>query len=180
MRAVPSWLAITALIAAATVHAQTPPAPAGPATQAAVSGGHLHGTAKSGMIPLPGVTITAQNTLTGKRYATVSDITGAWSLNIPQNGRYVIRTEFAAFAPAAQEAVLNATSHDQLVNFELELASRAAAKEQQQQNQQTQVSQAIRQLAANGTQSLSLLNSLTSDVDTQSGSAGASGAALPS
>jgi trimeric autotransporter adhesin len=46
---------------------------------------------KSGNIPLPGVTVTAQNTLTGKRYSTTTDITGAWSLNIPQNGRYVIR-----------------------------------------------------------------------------------------
>ena len=29
-------------------------------------------------------------------------------LNIPQNGRYVIRTQFAAFAQGSQEAVLNA------------------------------------------------------------------------
>ena len=75
-----------------------------------VTGGHLHGAVKSGAIPLPGVTITAQNTLTGKRYSTTSDITGAWSLTIPQNGRYVIRTQFAAFAQGAQEALLNATS----------------------------------------------------------------------
>ena len=54
---------------------------------------------KSGNIPLPGVTVTAQNTLTGKRYSTTTDITGAWSLTIPQNGRYVVRTQFAAFAP---------------------------------------------------------------------------------
>ena len=54
---------------------------------------------KSGNIPLPGVTVTAQNTLTGKRYSTTTDITGAWSMTIPQNGRYVIRTQFAAFAP---------------------------------------------------------------------------------
>ena len=75
--------------AAATV---TPPA-AQPA-----AGGKLHGTVKSGNIPLPGVTVTAQNTLTGKRYSTTTDITGAWQLKIPQNGRYVIRTQFAAFA----------------------------------------------------------------------------------
>ena len=81
---------------------------------------------KSGAIPLPGVTVTAQNTLTGKRYSTTSDITGAWTLSIPQNGRYVVRTQFAAFAQGSQEAVLNASSHDQMVNFELILASRAA------------------------------------------------------
>lgn len=183
MQAVVRWLAMTALAAAVSAYAQAPataPESQTVAAQVPVSGGHLHGTIKSGAIPLPGVTVTAQNTLTGKRYATASDIGGAWSLTIPQNGRYVIRTEFAAFAPAAQEAVLNATSHDQLVNFELELASRAALKEQQQQNQQTQISQAIRQLTGNGAQSLNLLNSLASDVDTQSGSTGSSGAALPS
>ena len=91
------------------------------------AGGKLHGAVKSGNIPLPGVTVTAQNTLTGKRYSTTTDITGAWQLNIPQNGRYVIRTQFAAFAQGSQEAVLNATSHDQLVNFEFILASRQAA-----------------------------------------------------
>ncbi|MDR3739145.1 MAG: carboxypeptidase regulatory-like domain-containing protein [Terracidiphilus sp.] len=183
MQAVPRWIVMTALVACVGASAQTPapaPEPQTAALQTTVSGGRLHGTTKSGAIPLPGVTVTAQNTLTGKRYATVSDITGAWSLSIPQNGRYVIRTEFAAFAPVAQEAVLNAASHDQLVNFELELASRAALKEQQQEQQQAQVSQAIRQLATNGTQSLNLLNSLAGDVDTQSGSAGASGTALPS
>ena len=58
---------------------------------------------KSGNIPLPGVTVTAQNTLTGKRYSTTTDITGSWSLIIPQNGRYVVRTQFAAFAQGSAE-----------------------------------------------------------------------------
>ena len=74
--------------------------------------------------------MTAQNTLTGKRFSTTTDITGAWSMTMPQNGRYVIRTQFAAFAPGSQEALLNAASHDQTVNFELLLASRAAEQEQ--------------------------------------------------
>ncbi len=123
-----------------TVPPSTPPAspssivPASPSKPAdAIAGGRLHGVVKSGNIPLPGVTVTAQNTLTGKRYSTTSDITGAWSLIIPQNGRYVIRTQFAAFAAGGQEALLNASNHDQTVNFELMLASRAAAQEQQQQ-----------------------------------------------
>ena len=86
---------------------------------------------KSGTVPLPGVTMTAQNTLTGKKFSTTTDIIGAWSLTLPQNGRYVIRTQFAAFAPGSQEALLNATSHDQKVDFQLMLASRAAEQEQQ-------------------------------------------------
>src|ERR1035441_9335462 len=72
------------------------------------SGGKLHGLVKSGITPLPGVTVTAQNTLTGKRYATTTDINGAWSLTIPLNGRYVVRTQFAAFAQGSAEALLNA------------------------------------------------------------------------
>src|SRR6516164_199330 len=62
-----------------------------PTSASAIAGGRLHGFVKSGAVPLPGVTITAQNTLTGKRYSTTSDATGAWALAIPQNGRYVIR-----------------------------------------------------------------------------------------
>ena len=116
----------------------------------AVAGGKLHGVVKSGNIPLPGVTVTAQNTLTGKRYSTTTDITGAWSMSIPQNGRYVVRTQFAAFAAGAQEALLNAATHDQTVNFALMLASRAAAQAQQEEGQSSQAEQALRQLAGNG------------------------------
>jgi hypothetical protein len=174
------------------VQSQAPPPvtvpPADAASQAGqaqapaptVAGGKLHGVVKTGNTPLPGVTVTAANTLTGKKYATVTDITGAWALTIPQNGRYVIRTQFAAFAVGSQEAVLNATSHDQAVNFDLMLASRAAQQAQQADQQVAQVGQAIRQLAGAGAQSLSLMSSLASDTDTGSGTAGASGAALPS
>jgi hypothetical protein len=149
----------------------------------------LHGVVKSGGTPLPGVTVTAQNTLTGKRFSTTTEITGAWSLKIPQNGRYVIRTQFAGFAPGSQEAVLNAASHDQTVNFELMLASRAADQQQQQARQESEEgpeAQAIRQLAASGAQNLGLVSALAADTETQagpsisSGSNGAAGAELPS
>ena len=112
--------------------AQAAPTQTEPAQAVAVqvaAGGRLHGVAMSGKIPLPGVTVTAQNTLTGKRYSTTTDVTGAWSLTIPQNGRYVIRTQFAGFAMGSQEALLNATNHDQTVNFDLMLASRAAEQQ---------------------------------------------------
>lgn len=168
---------------------QTPPSqPFSPASSAfaappsseTVNGGTLHGVVKSGTIPLPGVAVTAQNTLTGKRYSTTSDITGAWQMKIPFNGRYVIRTQFAAFAQGSQEAVLNANSHDQTVNFELILASRQAEIDRQQANQQTNVAAAVRQVAGNSPENLSLVNTLAADTDTGTGTAGASGAALPS
>jgi hypothetical protein len=154
--------------------------PAAVQDKSEVTGGKLHGHIKSGTIPLPGVTITAQNTLTGKRYSTTTDVTGAWSLTIPQNGRYVIRTQFAAFAQGVQETLLNAASHDQTVDFKLLLASRAAQQEQSEDSQTGQVAQAIRQMATNGAQSLNLINALSGDTDTQSGAAGSSGTALPS
>jgi trimeric autotransporter adhesin len=154
------------------------PQPVQPSEPAAtVIGGKLHGVVKSGSIPLPGVAVTAQNTLTGKRFTTTTDVSGTWSMTIPQNGRYVVRTQFAAFAAGSQEALLNATSRDQTVNFDLILASRAAQQEQQQDGQNAQVQQAIRQLAGNGLQSLSLMSAPGGDTDA---GGGAAGAALPS
>jgi hypothetical protein len=150
------------------------------------AGGRLHGQVKSGSTPLPGVSVTAQNTLTGKRFSTTSDLTGAWSMNLAQNGRYVIRTQFAAFAQGSQEAVLNAASHDQTVNFDLLLASRAVAQEQKQDQGAlaAQAAQAIRQLTGSGAQNLSLLSALAEGTEAQSaggtGTEGAAGAALPS
>ena len=149
---------------------QTPPTQAAsiqaaPAAPESVTGGKLHGVVKSGTIPLPGVTVTAQNTLTGKRYSTTTDITGSWQLNIPQNGRYVIRTQFAAFAGGTQEAVLNATSHDQIVNFELILASRQAEIDRQQAQQtalQGNAQQIVQQMAGNAPENVSLMNALIS------------------
>jgi hypothetical protein len=154
---VPRLLTFSLLLAvSATCLAQTPPpaAPA-PATAPSQAGGTIHGTVKSGTTPLPGVSITATNTLTGKKYSTVSDATGAYSLAIPQNGRYVLKTDFAAFAATTKEALLNATSHDQQADFVLTLASRAT--QQEGSDQTTQLSQSLRQLAGSGAQNLSLL-----------------------
>jgi hypothetical protein len=164
--------------AAAAPNSIAPPVPV-----QILTGGLLHGQVKSGSTPLPGVTVTAQNTLTGKRFSTTTDINGGWSLHLAQNGRYVIRTQFAAFAQGSQEAVLNAASHDQMVNFDLLLASRAAAQVQMQEQSTDQAAQAIRQLAATGVQNLSLVSALAEGTDTQAGASnlsGSAGAALPS
>jgi hypothetical protein len=135
---------------------------------------------KSGSIPLPGVTVTAQNTLTGKRFSTTTDITGAWVLTIPQNGRYVLRTQFAGFATGSQEAVLNAASRDQTVSFDLVLASRAAQQQENEAASQQAIRSTIQQLTSNGAQSLNLMSALGTDTDSQAGPSGTAGAALPS
>ena len=134
LRRIPA-LVVSLVLASSVSFAQTPaPAPVqpGPATPApdaqqpsspattpaqtasapAQSGGTIRGSVKDGAIPLPGVSVTASNSLTGKKYSTTTDITGSYNLVIPQNGRYVLKTDLAAFAPVTKEALLNATSHD--------------------------------------------------------------------
>jgi trimeric autotransporter adhesin len=117
-------------------------APAGqPAAQAAAapaaveaSGGTITGTVKSGAVPLPGVGVTATNTLTGKKYATTTDVNGAFAMAIPRNGRYVVKAELAAFATETKEVLINSAGQnggkpEQVAEFGLQLASRVQAQE---------------------------------------------------
>ena len=82
---------------------------------AAPQGGTIRGTViagtvgKPGGVPLPGVAVTATNTLTGKKYAAATGIDGTYAMTIPHNGRYVVRAELAGFAPVTQEVMLNAS-----------------------------------------------------------------------
>jgi len=178
----PLLLAVSQITAPALLRAQAAappaataaPAPA-PAPASAQSGGIIHGTVKSGTIPLPGVTITAENTLTGKKYSTTTTNTGAYSMTIPRSGRYVVRAQFAAFAELTQEALLNATSHDRQVDFSLVLASRAAQQEQQQER-----AEQASQYSGRGTQSLSLTGAASDLIAAASGSEAGSEAQLPS
>lgn len=189
MRMCRPWqrLSLTApFLGAAMLQAQTtPPAPPADApAQAAtapqeVQGGTITGTVTSATAadnngkkvagtPLPGVTITATNTLTGKKYSTATDITGSFRMTIPRNGRYVIRAEFAAFAAATAEVVLNATQHDGKAALELELASRVAARTAQENG--SAVAGVNAQTLARGLQALRGAQSNTAD--TQDASAG--------
>ena len=88
---------------------------------------------KSGNTRLPGVTISAANTLTGKKVITSTDGEGNYSLVLPSNGRYVVRAEFAAFAPATKEVLINAATPTGQADLEMILLSRVP-KEQNQQN----------------------------------------------
>ena len=106
------------------------PAQAPVQATATTGGGTIHGTVKAGAVPLPGVAITATNTLTGKKFATTTDVDGNYSMTIPATGRYVVRAELAAFAPLTHEVRLTATAADGTAEFALELASRHAAEAQ--------------------------------------------------
>ncbi|HEX7158866.1 MAG TPA: carboxypeptidase-like regulatory domain-containing protein, partial [Edaphobacter sp.] len=188
------WIALAALGVAVSVVAaaqdgtpaapaaqSTAPAPAATATATVNDGGTIRGTVKAGQVPLPGVSVTATNTLTGKKYATTTDINGAFAMSIPRKGRYVVKAELAAFAPATQEVVLNAAGEnggkpEQVTDFGLELASRAA----QQQAAQQATAQSAANGLARGMQSLNLSGDGegTSDASANAG-ANNSGAQLP-
>src|SRR5579864_4741631 len=118
--------------AQATPVAPVPAAPAPiPAAPAAPQGGTIKGTVKAGAIPLPGVAVTATNTLTGRKYATTTDIDGVFQMAVPRNGRYVVKTELTGFASVTQEVMVNASSENgglplQTAEFKMDLASRVA------------------------------------------------------
>ncbi|HEX7285874.1 MAG TPA: TonB-dependent receptor [Candidatus Angelobacter sp.] len=115
------------------VSAPVPP-PAAPA--AAAPYGEISGTVKSGNVPLPGVTVSAANSLTGKKFITSTDVDGSFKLTITGKGRYVVKAEFSAFAPATQEIVINDQNRTGKAELSMVLLSRAQQQEQQAQRQQ--------------------------------------------
>src|SRR5580692_3197684 len=162
--------------------AERPAAPAAQVTAAPVtndaSGGTITGTVKAGAVPLPGVGVTATNTLTGKKYATTTDVNGSFAMSIPRNGRYVVKAELAGFATETKEALINAAGQNggkpaQVAEFGLQLASRV----QQQEAQQAAATSAG---VARGVQALSVTGDGSDVADASTGGGGNTGTQLPS
>src|SRR4051794_14433819 len=105
------------------------PAPSASPTGGA-AGGSIQGVIKSGQTPLPGVSVTAKNTLTGKQYVTATDSRGAFVLHVDADGRYVVRADFAAFAGATKEVLLHDGARTPEADFSLILASRQQQMDQ--------------------------------------------------
>src|SRR5207302_929384 len=68
---------------------------------------------------------------TGRKYATTTDIDGVYQMQVPRNGRYVIKTELTGFAPVTKEVVVNAAGQNgglpvQSAELQMELVSRVA------------------------------------------------------
>jgi trimeric autotransporter adhesin len=181
-----AWLlAAPAWAQDATAPANTTTTAATPAVPAPIQGGTIHGTVvagklgKEGNVPLPGVTVTATNTITGKKYTTATDVDGQFAMKIPRNGRYVVRVELMGFAATTQEVVLTGvevqaaeqgiTIAEKPTSFGMELASRAAADEARQ----TATTSAT---LTRGTQNLSLSagSEDTTDVTASTGNTGTS------
>jgi hypothetical protein len=147
-------------------------APASPTAQstttpAAAPAYEISGSTRSGKTPLPGVTVTAANTLTGKKYATATNSEGKFGLSGIPRGRYVVRVEFMGFAAFTQEAVLNPENPSAKVDAELILASR--------QQEQSNSNNAAIAAAGRGFQSLAMDSALSSLSGASSGFGGTGG-----
>jgi trimeric autotransporter adhesin len=176
---------------------------AGAQSTPVTTGGLVHGTVKAGNVPLPGVSIVATNTLTGQRYATVTDINGNYSMTIPASGRYVLKAELAAFAPETKVAVVKSPASgpsttgppapgsataapvNQQADFSLTLASRVPPETPQQNvagnpGQGPRQAGTVRRNAGAGAQNLALLAALTGTEDAGINSGATGTTALPS
>jgi hypothetical protein len=158
-----------------------PQQPAAPASaRATAAGGTVEGVIKSGQTPLPGVAVTAKNTLTGKQYVTATDSRGAFALHIGEDGRYVVRADFAAFAGSTKEVLLHGGNAAPQTDFSLLLASRQQQIEQAEMRRQTGTGQGQgprQYMSGQGAQNLGLLGGALGAI-AAGGDAG--GAALPS
>src|SRR5260370_2013881 len=111
------WALISAVCFMCLVSAQEPPK--SPAATFQISG-----SVRNGRILLPGVTVTAANTLTGKKYSVVSATNGTFQFTGLPRGRYVGRVEFMGFATVTQEVGLSPENPVGKVETELMLDSR--------------------------------------------------------
>ena len=92
----------------------------------------ITGVVHTGKSALPGVTVTAANTLTGKKFTGTTGLDGTFSFTLADRGRYVVRAEFLAFATQTQEVLLNPQNPTAKVDLDLSLASRVEEQQQQQ------------------------------------------------
>jgi trimeric autotransporter adhesin len=127
----------------------------------------ISGVVRNGKTLLPGVTVSASNTLTGKKYSTVSSTNGTFVFKGMPRGRYVVRIEFMGFAPVTQEVVLKPETPSGKVAAELILSSR----------QQEQQADTATQAARRGFQSLTMGSTLSAIAgDVANGGSGSFGA----
>ena len=129
---------------------QTPVTPAAPAQ---TSSFEITGVVRAGKTLLPGVTVTASNTLTGKKFSVDTASNGAYSLSGLPRGRYVVKIEFMGLATQTQEVVLKPETPGGKFDAEMILASR--------QQDQSVGNLAALITAGRGFQSLALDNTLS-------------------
>jgi trimeric autotransporter adhesin len=110
----------------------------------------ITGTVKSGKTPLPGVTVTAANTLTGKKFSAATGTDGSFTFKNVPRGRYVIKAEFMGFATMSQEVVVNPDNPAGKVDAELVLASRQQEEQANRASAATNAGRGFQSLAVEG------------------------------
>lgn len=111
---------------AGTTPAQAPSAAAATPSPLPVSTGTstIQGIVKAAGVPLPGVAVTAVSS-DGKKYATSTDINGAFRMDVPP-GAYEVRTELMGFATVTKQ--VTATPADAMVAQQLQFATDLASR----------------------------------------------------
>ena len=141
--------------AAASPEQQDPTAAPAPIPAAQPTSFEISGTVRSGKTPLPGVTVTAANTLTGKKFSVATAASGTYLFNGLPRGRYVVRVEFMGFATQTQEVTLKPETPSGKFDAEMILASR------QQEEGIGATAAAMIAAAGRGFQSVAVENSLS-------------------
>src|SRR5271157_2531844 len=114
----------------------------------------ISGVVKSGKILLPGVTVTAANTLTGKKMSVATGIDGSFVIKGVPRGRYVVKIEFMGFATQTKEVVLNPENPSGIVEAEMVLASRQQEEQASRAGNATALGRGFQSLALEGATSV--------------------------
>jgi trimeric autotransporter adhesin len=99
-------------------------APVPQSTPSAPASFEITGIVRAGKTPLPGVTVTASNSLTGKKFVVATAANGTYTFAGLPRGRYVVRVEFMGFSAQTQEIVLKPETPAGKFDAEMVLASR--------------------------------------------------------
>src|SRR6185312_2483590 len=104
--------------------APSTPAAVAPAIPVSTGTSTIQGVVKAGGVPLPGVAVTAISG-DGKKYATTTDINGAFRMDVPA-GTYQVKTQLMGFASLTKQVV--ATAADAVVAQQLEFTTDLASR----------------------------------------------------
>ena len=93
-------------------------APHAPQQKASAHGARIHGVVTSGTLGLPGAYIVAISESSGRKFTAITDGAGAYSLQLPDDGSYVVRAVFRGLTSARQRITIEpGAPNAQPVNF---------------------------------------------------------------
>ncbi|HTQ97709.1 MAG TPA: carboxypeptidase-like regulatory domain-containing protein, partial [Candidatus Acidoferrum sp.] len=85
------------------------------------AGGRIHGTVKDGTIPLGGARVTVINLRSKEIASVITDGAGAYSIEMRQNGRFVILVVFRGLTAPAKQVVFGEENHDREADFSFDI-----------------------------------------------------------